>query len=86
MRFPLAGMAFSVALVLPLAASAIELATIVRPPTAYTPRICVYAQGSKLFSCAVTGIGPRFAIGQSCYCGNSPKGIIRAAPITLSPG
>jgi hypothetical protein len=65
-------------------ASAVLLATVVRPPT-FTPRICVYTEGGKVRSCPVTGVGPQYAIGRPCYCGNSPKGIIRAAPMTLAP-
>ena len=87
MRLPLAGIILSVALVVPLAAAAaVQMATVVRPPTAYTPRICVYGQGSQVRSCPVTGIGPQYAVGHPCYCGHSPKGVIRPAPITLSPG
>ena len=67
------------------AVSAELLATVVRPPTAFTQRICVYSNGSKVSSCPVTGSGPQYAIGMSCYCGNSPKGVIRAAPMTLAP-
>ena len=66
------------------AASAVLPATVVHPPT-FTPRICVYAQGSTVRSCRITGVGPQYAIGHPCYCGNSPKGIIRAAPMTLAP-
>lgn len=66
--------------------AAAQTATVVRPPTAaFTKRICVYAQGSKVFSCPVTGTGPLYAVGMPCYCGHSPKGIIRAVPLTLAP-
>jgi hypothetical protein len=67
------------------AASTRLIATVVHPPAAYTRRICVYAQGSTVSSCPVTGTGPLYAVGMACYCGHSPKGIIRAVPLTLQP-
>lgn len=68
------------------AVTAEQVATVVRPPVAaFTKRICVYANGSQVFSCPVTGVGPQYAVGYPCYCGNSPKGIIRAVPLTLEP-
>ena len=63
-----------------------EIATNIVLPGLAQRLICVYATGSQIHSCAITVITPQTKVGRPCYCGASPKGIIRAAPLLLSPG
>jgi len=67
-------------------ASPVQLATNFNIQTQrYQHLVCIYAQGSQVHQCAVTGTGPQYRVGMSCYCGNSPKGIIRAVPLVFAP-
>jgi hypothetical protein len=54
-------------------------------PDRYQHLVCVYAQGSAIHQCELSQSGPQSKAGMPCYCGNSPKGIIKSVPLTVAP-
>jgi hypothetical protein len=66
--------------------AAVHSHAVVRTPTnRYQHLVCVYSQGSAIHQCALTQTGPQAAAGMPCYCGNSPKGIIKSVPLLVAP-
>ncbi len=51
----------------------------------YRHLVCVYAQGSAVHQCNLTQTGPQATVGMPCYCGNSPKGVIKSVPLLVAP-
>ncbi|MEJ0013582.1 MAG: hypothetical protein WDM94_13380 [Bauldia sp.] len=51
----------------------------------YQHLVCVYAQGGVVHQCPLTITGPQAKAGLPCYCGNSPKGIIKSVPLQNAP-